>query len=165
MKLSANVISKLVRGRSLRYCLPALLVGGLAWGQDSEAITRIEVVGAQKLTPETVIFKSGLKVGDDLRAVDLTAVLQQLWGSGSFDDIKFEFAEEAGGKKLIIRVDSVCEVSAFISCALVCIQLSALSPVSRPMRVATTSAPKISRTVTSMTVMPPGRSSSDCVCL
>ena len=40
-------------------------------------------------------------------------------------------ATDSPTKKLIIRVDSVCEVSAFISCALVFIQLSALSPVSR----------------------------------
>lgn len=104
MNLSLDVVSEMVRSRSLRYCLPALLVGGLAWGQDSEAITHIEVVGAQKLTPETVIFKSGLKVGDDMRALDLTAVLQLLWKSGAFDDIKFEVSDEAGGKKLTIRV-------------------------------------------------------------
>jgi len=104
MKLSVDVISEMLRSRSLRYCLPALLASGLAWGQDSEAIARIEVVGAQKLTPETVIFKSGLKVGDDLRAIDLTTVLQQLWTSGSFDDIKFELADGDGGKTLTIRV-------------------------------------------------------------
>jgi len=104
MKLSVDVFSEMLRSRSIRYCLPLLLAGGVAWAQDSEAIARIEVLGAQKLTPETVIFKSGLKVGDDLRAIDLTAVLQQLWSSGSFDDIKFELADGTGGKTLTIRV-------------------------------------------------------------
>ena len=50
------------------------------------------------------MFKAGLKEGDDLRTVDLTEVLDKLWATGSFDDIKFEVADEQGGKKLIIRV-------------------------------------------------------------
>ena len=52
--------------------LPVLLVAGLPLlAQDSETIVKVEVVGASKQTPETVIYKSGLKVGDDLRSVDL----------------------------------------------------------------------------------------------
>ena len=34
-----------------------------AFAQDSEALSKIEVVGAKKASPETVIYKSGLKVG------------------------------------------------------------------------------------------------------
>ncbi|MDR3673183.1 MAG: BamA/TamA family outer membrane protein [Holophaga sp.] len=67
-------------------------------------MTKLEVVGTQKQTPETVLFKAGLKEGDDLRTVDLTEVLDRLWATGSFDDIKFEVTDEAGGKKLTIRV-------------------------------------------------------------
>ena len=62
---------------------------------------------------------------------------------------------------LIICVERLCERSAFISWALVSIQLSALTPVSRAMRVATERAAKISSTRTSITVAAPGRSSSD----
>ena len=65
---------------------------------------------------------------------------------------------------LIIRVDRLCERSAFISWALVSIQLSAFSPVRRAMRAATSLAAKMSSTVTSMMVAAPGRSSSDCAC-
>lgn len=72
--------------------------------QDSEALAAIEVVGAQKLTQETVLFKAGIKVGDDLRTMDLTAVIERLWASGAFDDIKFEVVEVEGGRKLVIRV-------------------------------------------------------------
>ena len=48
------------------------------------------------------------------------------------------------------------------SCALVVIQLSASSPVSRSRRAATASALKISRTVSSIVETPPGRSRSVC---
>ena len=83
--------------------LPLLLVAGLH-AQDPEQLSEIAVIGAQKQTPETVIFKAGLKVGDDLRALDLTAVVERLWASGAFEDIKLEVLEGKGGKKLVIRV-------------------------------------------------------------
>jgi outer membrane protein insertion porin family len=73
-------------------------------GQDIEPIVNIEVIGAQKQTAETVIFKSGVKVGDDLRNLDFSAVLEKLWASGSFDDIKLELEDAPGGKKLVIRI-------------------------------------------------------------
>ena len=54
-------------GRVGRVLPPApvliLAAGGPARAQESETIRKIEVVGAVKLTPETVIFRSGLKVG------------------------------------------------------------------------------------------------------
>ncbi|MCE1229722.1 MAG: BamA/TamA family outer membrane protein [Firmicutes bacterium] len=90
--------------------LPFALVAGLGFpllAQDSEIIQKIDVVGSQKLTPETVIFKAGLKVGDDLRTVDFTETLERLWASGAFEDIKFEtedLKDAKGGKRLIIRV-------------------------------------------------------------
>jgi outer membrane protein insertion porin family len=91
--------------------LPLVLVAGVAFpllAQDAapeiEPIVTIEVIGAQKQTPETVIFKSGVKVGDDLRSLDFTAILEKLWSSNSFDDIKLELADAPGGKKLVIRI-------------------------------------------------------------
>ncbi len=72
--------------------------------QETETIQKIEVVGAVKQTPETVIFRSGIKVGDDLRGLDLSAVLGRLWATGFFDDLKFEVEDVEGGKKLILRV-------------------------------------------------------------
>jgi outer membrane protein insertion porin family len=88
--------------------IPLVLAAGLqalpAAAQDSEVVTKLEVVGTQKQTPETVLFKAGLKEGDDLRSIDLTQVLNRLWATGSFDDIKFEVSDEPGGKKLTIRV-------------------------------------------------------------
>ncbi len=88
--------------------LPLLLAAGIHGlplvAQDAETITRIEVIGANKQTAETVIYKSGLKEGDDLRSVDLTAVIERLWASGSFDDIKLEVEDYADGKLLLIHV-------------------------------------------------------------
>ena len=75
-----------------------------AEAQDSEQITQLEVVGNQKQAPETVLFRAGIKVGDDLRTLDLTEVLDRLWATGAYDDIKFDVSDAPGGKKLTIRV-------------------------------------------------------------
>ena len=93
-----------LRGGLLPFALVAGLQAVPALAQDSEVIAKIEVLGATKLTPETVIFKAGLKVGDDLRTLDFTAILDKLWASGAFEDIKFEVEETKEGRKLIIRV-------------------------------------------------------------
>ena len=96
-----------VRPRWQGGLLPLVLVAGFSFplmAQDLEPIVKIEVVGAQKQTPETVIFKSGLKVGEDARDIDFTAVLEKLWKTGSFDDIKLELVDAEGGKKLVIRI-------------------------------------------------------------
>ena len=96
-----------VRPRWWRGLLPLALVAGFTlpvMAQDLEPIVKIEVEGARKQTPETVIFKSGVHVGDDIRSMDFTAILEKLWASGSFDDIKLELQDEPGGKKLIIRI-------------------------------------------------------------
>jgi outer membrane protein insertion porin family len=88
-------------------CMPFALVAGIALpiaAQDIEPIVAIEVIGAVKQTAETVIFKSGLKVGDDLHTVDFSAVLEKLWASGSFDDVKLELEDATGGKKVVIRI-------------------------------------------------------------
>lgn len=79
------------------------LAAGLS-AQEAETIAKIEVLGSQKLTMETILFKSGIKVGDDLRVIDFTTILERLWATGSFDDIKFEVEDTKEGKKLIIRV-------------------------------------------------------------
>ena len=95
------------RSRWLPLALPLALVAGItlpALGQDIEPITAIDVVGARKQTAETVIFKSGVKVGDDIRNVDFTQVLEKLWDTGGFDDIKLELEDAKGGKKLIIQI-------------------------------------------------------------
>ncbi len=102
-----NKVWNRVRPRWCRGMLPLALVAGFAFpmaAQDIEPIVKIEVVGAQKQTAETVIFKSGVKVGDDLRSIDFTAVVEKLWDSGSFDDVKLELEDAAGGKKLVIRI-------------------------------------------------------------
>ena len=102
-----HMVRNRVWPRWRRGMLPLALVVGFALplvGQDIEPIVSIEVIGAQKQTQETVIFKSGVKVGDDLRNLDFTEVLEKLWASGSFDDIKLELEDAAGGKKLVIRI-------------------------------------------------------------
>ncbi len=92
-----------VHSRWLPFALVAGIVSPLV-AQDIDPIVAIEVVGAQKQTAETVIFKSGLRIGDDLRNVDFAAVVEKLWESGSFDDIKLELEDAKGGKKVVIRI-------------------------------------------------------------
>ncbi|HEX9080635.1 MAG TPA: POTRA domain-containing protein, partial [Holophagaceae bacterium] len=102
-----NIDGNRVRPRRRRGLLPLLLAAGFVLplaGQDLEPIVKIEVQGAQKLTPETVIFKSGIKAGEDVRDVDFTAVLEKLWKTGSFDNIKLELEDAPGGKTLVIHV-------------------------------------------------------------
>ncbi len=93
----------------LLHLLPFMLVAGtpaILRAQEVEPITAIEVIGAQKQTQETVIFKSGIKVGEDLRNLDFAKITEKMWASGSFDDIKFEVEDDKGkgGKKLVIRI-------------------------------------------------------------
>ncbi len=102
-----NMVWNRVRPRLLSGALPLFLAAGACLplaAQEIEPIVVIEVVGSQKQTSETVIFKSGLKVGDDLRSIDFTAIIDKLWETGSFDDIKMELEDAKGGKKLIIRI-------------------------------------------------------------
>jgi outer membrane protein insertion porin family len=72
--------------------------------QDAEPITKIEVVGATRQTPQTVIFRAGVKEGDDARNLDYSTIVQRLWDSGAFDDVKLELVPEGEGQKLLIRV-------------------------------------------------------------
>jgi len=73
-------------------------------GQDSEMIKRIDVVGAQKMTKENLLFRIGLKESDDIRSIDFSAILEKLWALGTYDDIKIKYTDEEDGKVLIIQV-------------------------------------------------------------
>lgn len=75
-----------------------------ASGPEMETISEIKVRGTQKLSAETVAFKAGVKVGDDIRNVDFTALLERLWASNAFDDVKLDVEETDKGSILIITV-------------------------------------------------------------
>jgi len=92
------------RGSLLTLALVIGAAGFPALAQDSEVLTKIEVIGVIKQPTDTVLFKAGVKEGDNLRNIDLTVVLERLWATGAFDDIKFETEDLPEGKKLIIRV-------------------------------------------------------------
>ena len=64
-------------------------------------------------------------------------------------------ATDKATKKVMIEVDKLCEANALTSCALVSIQLSALSPVRREILAAVASAANRSCTVKSIRLMPP----------
>lgn len=97
----------LPRGCLCRLGLTAFLlasVNGSLWSQDSEVIRRIDVVGAQKITRENLLFRVGLSEGNDLRSIDFSEILEKLWAIGAYDDIKIKYKDEDDGKVLIIEV-------------------------------------------------------------
>ncbi len=92
-----------VRARWNGALLPWILAaGGGLYAQ--ETLKKVEVRGAVKLTAETVIFKAGVKAGDDPATLDFSAILERLWASKAFDDIKLEMEDTEDGPKLIITV-------------------------------------------------------------
>src|SRR5690242_13789481 len=91
-------------GRGVLLALAALGGSGALRAQDAEPVTKIEVIGAVRQTPQTVSFRAGVKVGDDARALDYSAIVQRLWDSGAFDDVKVELEPDGEGQKLVIRV-------------------------------------------------------------
>ncbi|MBS1766993.1 MAG: outer membrane protein assembly factor BamA [Acidobacteria bacterium] len=72
--------------------------------QDAETITSIKVVGAVRQTAQTVVFRAGVRVGEDARDVDFSAMVQRLWDSGAFDDVKLALEPDKSGQILVIRV-------------------------------------------------------------
>ena len=91
-------------GRGILLALVAVSAPAALKAQDAEPITKVEVLGATRQTPQTVAFRAGVKEGDDARSLDYSAVVQRLWDSGAFDDVKLELVPEGAGQKLLIRV-------------------------------------------------------------
>ncbi len=67
---------------------------------DTRKITSIEVLGTQRIDPETVISYSNLKVGDQSDPDKLDAALKVLFKTGLFADVDFVKV----GEKLVINV-------------------------------------------------------------
>lgn len=82
----------------------AVTAGNNIKAQDPDTITAIEIRGISKVSRETVLFRSGLKVGDELRTIDFSNILQVLWEMKAFDDIKINVEDAEQGKKVIIIV-------------------------------------------------------------
>ena len=91
-------------GRGALLVLAALGGAQALRAQDAEPITKVEVLGATRQTPQTVAFRAGVKAGDDARSLDYSAIVQRLWDSGAFDDVKVELEPDGAGQKLVIRV-------------------------------------------------------------
>ena len=70
-----------------------------SWG-DAGKITSIEVLGTQRIDPETVISYSNLKVGDQSDPDKLDTALKILFKTGLFADVDFVKV----GEKLVINV-------------------------------------------------------------
>lgn len=109
MRMTLNspcTLRRLPRGCSSLLAL-ALVMGVClpVRAQDSEVISKVEVQGALRQPVDTILYKAGIKEGDDLRNMDLTAILDRLWATGAFEDVKFETEDiKGGGKKLLIKV-------------------------------------------------------------
>ncbi len=76
-----------------------LLAVSSSWS-DSGKIISIEVLGTQRIDPETVISYSNLKVGDQSDPDKLDTALKILFKTGLFADVDFVKV----GEKLVINV-------------------------------------------------------------
>lgn len=92
--------------RVITTCLVllALTAGMNLEAQDPDAISAIEIRGISKVSRETILFRTGFKVGDELKTVDFSKALQVLWEMKAFDDIKINVEDTEQGKKIIIIV-------------------------------------------------------------
>ena len=68
---------------------------------DGVVINQIDVVGAQRIDPETILAYTPINVGDTVSSSDLNNVLSSLFSTNLFNDVNLEVDEN----KLIITVD------------------------------------------------------------
>jgi outer membrane protein insertion porin family len=83
-----------------------MLVGGTVGliGQESDSISKIEVLGAQKITKENLLFRLGIRDAADVRGMDFSALVEKIWAIGVYDDIKIKVDEKEDGNVLVIEV-------------------------------------------------------------
>ena len=68
---------------------------------DGVIINQIDVVGAQRIDPETILAYTPVNVGDAVSTSDLNNVLTSLFQTNLFNDVSLEVVED----KLVITVD------------------------------------------------------------
>jgi outer membrane protein insertion porin family len=73
-----------------------------SWAQDS--ISKIDVVGAQKISKENLLFRVGIREGDPLGGMDFSSLLEKIWAIGVYDDIKIKMEDTDDGNVLVIEV-------------------------------------------------------------
>ena len=88
--------------KSIIILLLALLPG-LAFGQ--EVRERIEIVGLERVTDETVLYYLSAREGDYFNEDQLKRDFRVLWSTGFFANIKFESLQGTKGKILRITVE------------------------------------------------------------
>ncbi|HXO20259.1 MAG TPA: outer membrane protein assembly factor BamA [Thermoanaerobaculia bacterium] len=96
--------------RALAWALlPLILLAGAppvaAQQTDGRIIRRVEFKGLKTLTPETLIYYLGIKVGEPLDLDRLNANLKQLWSRGLVDNIEVDDRPEGDGVRLVVTVD------------------------------------------------------------
>ena len=80
-----------------------LVVPGLCSAQ--EVIEKIEIVGNNRVTQETVMYYISAREGDYYNADLFRQDFQTLWATGFFSNIKIEEAEGRSGKVIRIVVE------------------------------------------------------------
>jgi outer membrane protein insertion porin family len=68
---------------------------------DETLISQIDIVGAQRIDPETVLAYTSVAVGDTVSASDLNEVLASLFETNLFNDVDIEL----DGTRMVITVD------------------------------------------------------------
>ncbi len=79
----------------LLLCLPALLAA-------QEIVEKIDIVGNDRVTPETILYYLSVRQGDVYNAEQIRRDFRVLWSTGFFAEIKFE--ELAGTRGRIVRI-------------------------------------------------------------
>src|SRR4030065_1155461 len=67
-----------------------------------EIVEKIEIVGNDRVTPETIIYYLSVRQGDPYNAEQLRRDFRVLWSTGFFADIKFD--ELPGERGRIVRI-------------------------------------------------------------
>ena len=77
------------------FALPALLAA-------QEIVEKIEIVGNDRVTTETVLYYLSVREGDFYNADQFRRDFRVLWSTGFFSDIKFE--ESRGTRGVILKI-------------------------------------------------------------
>jgi len=84
----------------LLFLIPLLVLPGFLAAQ--EIVEKIEIVGNDRVTPETILYYLSVRQGDLYSADQLRRDFRVLWSTGFFADIKFE--ESTGTRGRIVRI-------------------------------------------------------------
>ena len=73
----------------------------------SEIIKKIEIYGNERVSDQTIVIFSNLKVGDDIKTNDLNISLKEIYNTNYFEDVKMSF--EDGILKINVKENPIIQ--------------------------------------------------------